>query len=87
MLKDAISHVTSIGVDSRSVIVCNSCHTIIAQDRGCAEDLPQVVIRVNSHIGVPNMLLGEKYRHEILTVDIKNATSTDGLCFDKTYSD
>ncbi|HLD91763.1 MAG TPA: hypothetical protein VI795_00005, partial [Patescibacteria group bacterium] len=87
MLKDAISNVTLIGVNSRSIVVCNSCHTIVAEDRGRPEDLPQIVSRVKSHVGVPNMLLEKKYRHEILTVDVNNATSTDGLCLEKNYSD
>lgn len=66
-----------------SVITCNKCKTVIAQDTGKPADVPMIVNAVNSHLAIPPTFLG-KIEHEILTVDATvDGSFVEGLQFKK----
>ncbi|MFZ3301798.1 MAG: hypothetical protein WA152_03745 [Microgenomates group bacterium] len=70
-------------IETLSIITCNRCKTVIAQDTGNPADVPIIINAVNSHLATPNTFLGE-IEHEILTVDaITDGSATEGLQFKK----
>ena len=87
MLKDRISRVAAVDNEVESVVVCNSCCAVIAEDHGSPMDVPVVATRVRSHLSVPNIFLLGRKDHEILTVDMKKKTSVAGLSFEKEFTD
>ncbi len=66
-----------------SIITCNKCKSVIAQDTGSPADVPIIINAVNSHLSTPNTFLGE-IEHEILTVDASvDGSFVEGLQFKK----
>lgn len=66
-----------------SIITCNKCKSIIAQDTGKPTDVPLIINAVNSHLATPETFLGDM-EHEILTVDATiDGSVTEGIHFKK----
>jgi hypothetical protein len=85
MLKDLIS-TSYIDDDTKKAIICNGCKVIISEDKGRQRDFSLMAIRVNSHINSPKTFLG-RINHEILTVNMTDGSTIEGLELDKKYSD